>query len=687
MRPVLVRVLAVPLFLSFFILLRIAPAQPFTAQDLLRLQEVKEAGISPNGEWIAYVVEVPRTAADKPGSAYKELHVVSVKNGKIQPFITGKVRISDVAWKPDGSAIGFLYKQGNDKTQVWMIPVSGGDAKQLTHSPTKVYDFRWHPKKNELVYIAATPETAREQALKDLGYDFIFYEENLKHRNLYLQEIGKESETAQQLTEGVTVWTFEFSPDGTMIAATVSPQNLIDHRYMFRKIHLLNVKDKTLRLLVDTPGKLGEMAFSPDGAFLTFTAALERKDHQVSQVFVVSTAGGEAKNLTVPHFRGHVNRAGWKDNNTIIYRSFEGMETTLSAVEISGGERQIILNSADTGVVFEFPDYTPDFRHFAFVGESPTVPGDVYYWNGTEDIKRMTRVNPLLTERELGKQEIIRYKARDGMEIEGLLIYPLNHQDGQRYPLITIVHGGPEHNYSNEWVTRYSEPGQVLAGKGYAVFYPNYRSSTGYGLDFALQGLGDPAGKEFDDIADGIDYLVEQGIADRERVGLGGGSYGGYAAAWFASYYTRYVKAVCMFVGVSDLISRHGTTDIPYEEMYVHSGKKLEDMWEFSLRRSPLYWAFQSKTAVLILGGTADTRVHPSQSLEFYRRLKMNDHPAVRLVRYPGEKHGNKKQSSRMDAMYRILDWYDWYVKDAKPLDGLLPPLNVSDKFGLNLPE
>jgi dipeptidyl aminopeptidase/acylaminoacyl peptidase len=248
-----------------------------------------------------------------------------------------------------------------------------------------------------------------------------------------------------------------------------------------------------------------------------------------------------------------------------------------------------------------------------------------------------------------------------------------------------VVHGGPESNWSNGWLTAYSEPGQVLAGKGYAVFYPNYRASTGYGVEFAAQGLGDPAGKEFDDIADGIDYLVAQGIADRERVGLGGGSYGGYAAAWFATYYTRYVRAVVMFVGISDLVSKHGTTDIPLEELYVHSGKPLEELWDLSLKRSPIYWAKQSSTATLICGGTNDTRVHPSQSIELYRRMKMNNHPAVRLVQYPGEQHGNASQPGRIDIHYRILDWYDWYVRDAKQLQGPLPPLDISEKYGLGI--
>lgn len=657
--------------------------------DLLNLKEVAEARISPDGQWIAYTVRVPRQAGDKPGSAYSELYLVSVATGKTLPFITGKGSIKSLAWKPDGSTVGFLSNRENGKTQVWAIPLSGGEAQQLTDSETSVTDFAWHPSGNEIGYLATTPQTARDKALEDKGYGFVFYEENLRPRNFYMLDLDEKGAAgrSEQITKDVTVWTFEFSPDGKTAAATISPKNLIDHNYMFRKIHLLDLVSKADRQLVDTPGKLGNMAFSPDGTYLAFAGALERKDNQVSQAFVIPVSGGEAKNLTPPNFRGHVNWVGWKYKNTVLYRAYEGTATTLSTVAVGGGKRQLILNSQESGIVFDSPSYTADFKHFAFVGQSPTIPADVFYWQPGKSMKRMSEVNPWLAERELGKQEVIHYKARDGWEIEGLLIYPVNYQKGERCPLVVIVHGGPEHNYSNEWVSRYSEPGQVLAGRGYAVFYPNYRASTGYGVDFALQGLGNPAGKEFDDIADGIDYLVAQGIADRNRVGLGGGSYGGYAAAWFATYYTQYVKAVCMFVGISDLISKRGTTDIPYEDLYVHSGKKLEDAWDLSLKRSPIYWAHQSKTAILIIGGADDTRVHPSQSLELYRRLKMNDHPAARLVQYPGEKHGNSKQPGRIDVLYRVLDWYDWYVKDAKPLNGPMPPLDISDKYGLDLPK
>ena len=140
-----------------------------------------------------------------------------------------------------------------------------------------------------------------------------------------------------------------------------------------------------------------------------------------------------------------------------------------------------------------------------------------------------------------------------------------------------------------------------------------------------------------------------------------------------------------MFVGISDLISKRGTTDIPNEELYVHSGTKLEEMWDISLKRSPIYYAHKSKTALLILGGTDDTRVYPAQSMEMYWRLKMNGHQAVRLVQYPGERHGNSKQTSRIDLLYRQIAWFEWYLGDQKPVNGPMPPLDISDQYGLNL--
>lgn len=660
-------------------------SQPYTAEDLLNTKRVTGVELSPNGKWIAYTVEVQRPANDEAGTAYIELFLVSPLAKEVRPLVTGKERVTAIAWRPDGSAVTFLARREKEKeTQVWMVPADGGQPLRVTESPTSVLAYQWSPDGKRLAYIATTPPTEREKALKAAGYEFVYFEENIKHRNISIVDVdgGGKASGLRQLTNDITAWTLEFSPDGRWIAFGGSALNLVDHQYMFQKIYLIDVATGTRRQLTDNPGKLGNYAFSPDGRALAYNAALTRHDHSASQVFVIPIGGAEAKNLTPPKFRGNVTWVGWKDNQNVVYRSAEGVHAALSVVPLSGKERSLILHSQQTGVVFDDISSAAGLKAFACVGGTPSSPAEVYYWNGTK-LDRLTNVNPWLEDRTLGKQEVMRYKARDGLEIEGLLISPVGAVKGKPSPLIVVVHGGPEAHYANDWLTTYSNPGQVLANKGYAVFYPNYRGSTGYGVEFAAASFGDAAGKEFDDIADGIDFLVAQGVADKQRVGLGGGSYGGFASAWFATYYTEKVRAVCMFVGISDLISKVGTTDIPWEEYSVHAGRHIEEMWDFALKRSPIYYARQSKTATLIMGGLADTRVHPSQSMELYRRMKMNGHPAVRLVQYPGEPHGNTKQPGRIDVLYRTLAWYDWYVQDAKPLDGPMPPLDLSEKYGL----
>ncbi len=657
-----------------------------TAQDIMNLKTCSQPQISPDGKWIAYTLRQARDMRDTPGPDYSELYLLAVETGEIKPFVTGKVNVSAAKWSSDGSQIGFIMRRGEGAAapdQVWMISRDGGEAVQVTASKTGVIDFKWE--NNALVYIAGTPDTPREKKLKEQGFNFIFYEENIKSRNLYRQNTGPVSENTEveQLTRDLSIWDFIFSADGKFIVFSASDQNLIDQQYMFRSIYALDLQHKTVSIIKKNPWKLGNYSLSPAGSYLAYTAGLDSSDQAVSQIFYVPVQGGAAVNLTIPDFRGHVEWAGWLDNENLFYRSAEGVWTTLRTVNRNGGNRKVLLDTKNAGVVFDNQTCTADHKKFVMTGSAANTPGDIYYWEPGKNIKRMTTVNPWLEQKKLGEQLPVKYNARDGLEIEGILIYPVGYQQGIKYPLVVYVHGGPEAHYSNSWLSRYANPGQVFAGLGYFVFYPNYRASTGYGYTFSKAGYGDPAGKEFDDIADGIDFLVKQGLVDAGRVALAGGSYGGYAAAWFGTFYTKYVKAVHMSVGISDLISKRSTTDIPWEDLYVHMGKSLEEAWEFNLQRSPIYWTRQSQTAFLICGGTNDTRVHPGQSLELYHRLKMNDHPAVRYMQYPGEGHGNSKQTSKIDFLYRQIEWFNWYVRDNKPLSGPMPPLDISDLYGL----
>lgn len=663
--------------------------EALSAADLLSLRTAGNIQVSPDGSELIYSVSTPRGPNEEAGpshTAYFRMKLTAGVGEEALPLFPEGIRGTSPRYSPDGSMIAFIRSTEKDGRQVWAMPAGGGEVRQLTSATGGISDFRWQPGHRGMAYLEEAAETEREKELERRGYGFIFYEENLKDLNLWIASFDEDwgLSSTKQLTEEVMCWDFEFNAQGTQIAASISPENLIDQKYMMRRIHVIDPHSGERRQVSENEGKLGNYAFSPDGKHLAYAAALDINDHAVSQAFIVDLGSGEVNNLTPDKFRGHISWVGWKDNKNILTWSGEGVYPRLSTFPLGGGKRKILLDAAENGIVFGAPCFDHEMEQWVFSGSTPFDRENLYSWDGKGELRRLTDLNPVLEERKLGRQEVIRYAARDGLEIEGLVIHPVDYQSGKTYPLVVYVHGGPESHHSNEWLSRYSTPGQVMAGKGYLVLYLNYRASTGYGVDFGMEGFGDPAGKEFDDIADAIDWMVEHKGADRERVGLAGGSYGGYASAWFATYYTAKVRAVCMFVGISNVISKRGTTDIPLEELYVHSGRPLEEMWQENLERSPVYWAHQSRTATLIYGGADDTRVHPSQSMELYRRMKVNGHPAVRLVQYPGEGHGNRKQVGQTDVLYRQMAWLDWYVRDLKPLDGPMPPLDISDSYGLD---
>jgi len=655
--------------------------------DIINLEFTRTSDLSADGNSLIYGVFRSRSPNERPGGARSTYYLMNLESGDTRTLTDDSINLSAPQFSPDGENIAFLYRDGRGaRSQVWMMSASGGDIKQLTRAQSNVTQFRWHPEGNAIAYLSLTPKTDKEIELEERGYDFVFYEENVKKANLCMVQFDDDFKemAATQLTEEINVWDFEFDHQGKQIAYTASNENLIDQKYMFRRIYVHDLDAGTAKVVVKDRGKMGNYAFSPSGNKLAFTSAYNINDHAVSQALVIDLATSQLVNLTPRDFPGHMSWVAWKNDEDVVIYSDEGVYPNLSIVPAAGGEHEILLDAEETGVIFSPPLYNRKFDKMAFVGNTPYGAYNIYTWNEDAEFQKRTSLNEHLNGKTFGEQKVFQYPARDGVLIEGILIEPVNYKQGEKYPLILYVHGGPEAHHSNGWLSQYSTPGQVMAGKGYMVAYINYRASTGYGIDFGNVGFGDPAGVEFDDLADAIQYLTAEKGADADRVGMAGGSYGGYASAWFATYYTDLVNATCVFVGVTNLLSKKGTTDIPYEELLVHGKDPIEETWQFSLERSPVYYAHKSKTATLIYGGADDPRVHPTQSMELYRRMKMNDHPAVRLVQYPGEGHGNRKQVGRIDVIYRQINWLDWYVKENKPIDGPMPPLDISDQYGLD---
>jgi dipeptidyl aminopeptidase/acylaminoacyl peptidase len=648
----------------------------FTPQHVAKLRVVVEAVIAPDGTQVAYVLSVPRDLPrEKDGGAWTELHVVDMK-GNSSPFITGPVNVGSIAWTPDGKSIAFLTKRDTDSTRsLYVIGTRGGEARRLLAHATDIQSFSFSGDGKQVAFLATEPVGKAKKVHQDQGFNQEVYEEDAQPVRVWIAS-PDDGKPATMLKLDGSASELAFSPRADKIAVALAPNALIDEHIMFRKVHIVDLKTGKATNL-NNPGKLGQFAWSPDGKKLAMITGADKHDPKEGRLWV-HQFGKEGWADALPDFPGHVESIGWSSATILSCQAAEGTVTTIGSSRLGPDGTWIPRQTAGfdgvslahvTTWLFDDEKISPDDPDLAFVGSSLAHSPEVYVRN-TRGIQRLTDSNPWLKNMKFAKQEVVKYKAKDGLELEGVLIRPLNEKSGQRYPLVLTVHGGPEAHYSNGWLTLYHSLGQVAAARGMAVFYPNYRGSTGYGVEFSMKGQREAGGKEFDDLVDGVDHLVKMGLVDAKKVGITGGSYGGYATAWGSTYYSDRFAAGVMFVGISDWISCAGTTDIPQEMFLVHHRKWLWDDWDYFAKASPLKYLDKAKTPLLIVHGKADPRVNPGQSLELYRHLKVRGQAPVRLVLYPGEGHGNRRAASRLDYNLRLLQWMEHYLKgpgDAAP--------------------
>ncbi|MBI3823502.1 MAG: S9 family peptidase [Planctomycetes bacterium] len=665
----------------------VASAQDiFTPQHVAKLRVVTEAVISPDGTQVAYVLAVPRDLAkEKDGGAWTELHVVDTK-GTSTPFITGPVNVGSIGWTADGKQITFLSKRDKDTTRsLYAIGPKGGESTKVVSHATDILGYSFNSSGKRVAFLATEATTKAKKAAIDQGFSQEIYEEDTPFVRVWIatQDGGNTPEMVK--LEG-SASELHWNPKFDTLAVALAPNPLIDEHIMFRKVHIVDLATGKATNL-NNPGKLGQLAWSPDGKKLAMITGADKHDPKEGRLWVTHDLM-TFKNAW-PLTSNHVESIAWKADSSMVVQYTRGVQTRIAPVEFNMTEGRPLphigieyFGNEDSRIIGSM-SYSSEGRTHAFIAHSSRHPPEVYVLEGDKFTpkrmaRRLTDSNAWLKDMKFAKQEVVKYKAKDGLELEGVLIRPLNEEKGKRYPLVLTVHGGPEAHYSNGWLTMYHSLGQVAAAKGMAVFYPNYRGSTGYGVEFSMKGQKDAGGKEFDDLIDGVDHLIKMGLVDDKKVGITGGSYGGYATAWGSTYYSHRFAAGVMFVGISDWISCSGTTDIPQEMFLVHHRKWLWDDWDYFKKASPIAHLDKAKTPLLIMHGKNDPRVNPGQSLEFYRHLKVRNQAPVRLVLYPGEGHGNRRAASKLDYNIRTLQWFEHYLKGP---GGKMPAMEID--YGL----
>jgi dipeptidyl aminopeptidase/acylaminoacyl peptidase len=647
-------------------------ADVLTPHRVAELRSVTSAEISPDGRTVAYTLSVPRKPlVDDDGAPWSELHVLDLERGSSRPFVTGKTNVGSVTWTPDGKGIAFLAKRGDDKfTSLYVIALDGGEARKAASLGESISAFDLAPDGERVALVAAAPEDPAKKKLKEKGFAQEVYEEDVRSSKLWTGKLFDAAEPSALPVDG-HVSSVAWSPAGDRLLIKLAPTPLVDDSYMRTRVRVVDARDGKLLAAIDNPGKLGAVAWSPDGSRIALIAGADVHDPTDGRLMLAPAAGGATAEV-LPGLEGDCDAFAWQGPDSLLCVFSRGTGTSFEKVPIDGKPKTLI---ATGGPILTDVSLSDDGLRAAFVANAPEHPGEAFAMShGDAAPRKLTDSNPWLAGCRLARQEVVRFEARDGLELEGVLVRPLDEQPGRRYPLILYVHGGPEAHHSNGWLTSYGDPAQTAAARGFAVMHTNYRGSTGRGLAFAKLSQGDPAGVEFDDLIDAVDHLIAIGLVDRAKVAVTGGSYGGYATAWLSTRYSERIAAGVMFVGISDKISKVGTTDIPDEEFYVHALHRPWDDWQRLLERSPIYHAGGCRTPLLILHGKDDPRVNPGQSREMYRHLKLRSAAPVRLVLYPGEGHGNRKAAARLDYNLRMQRWIEHYLVGP---GGAPPPLEL----------
>jgi dipeptidyl aminopeptidase/acylaminoacyl peptidase len=630
------------LLLLLFVLPAIAQSKlRLTPEQAISIRHPRDLRWSPDGTRLALTVSEPSKGAERR----THIWLYDAATADVRQFTYSGKSESHARWSKDGKMLAFLSDRDEQK-QIFLISMEGGEARRLTEGKRAIQDFAWSPDGKQIAFLAPEPKSDQEEKKEKEKDDAKRVDLDDKQNWLWIVDVasGKIRQVAGK------PWQFsdvQWTPgaDKLIVVATDHPESDQETNRIFS----VTPADGKMQVIAAPRGPFGEVKISPDGKQFGYVGS--RVDGpQPHDLFVQPLEGAAAKNLTAKSIDRPIEDYAWRSDGKLFALVTDGFRNRIFAVDPMGSAQPLLSPEMAIGGL----EATPESA-VAFVGATATRPDEIFIWDQKAAPKSVSQWNKSFEQYALITPEFVHFKSFDGRQIDATILKPANVPANAKSPGVLIIHGGPTGN----WTDEFESWGQLLVAAGYVVLYPNVRGSTGYGYDFMVSNRADWGGGDFKDVMAAADYLVSSGLADPNRLGIAGWSYGGYMSEWAITQTNRF-KAAVSGAGLADLATEYGTEEHPsYDEWFY--GLPYEKPEGFR-KSSPITYIKNARTPTLILQGDADTIDPLSQSQMLYRALKRYG-VETELVVYPREGHGLREEKHLVDRLTRIVAWFDQHLK------------------------
>ncbi|MGI8989935.1 MAG: prolyl oligopeptidase family serine peptidase [Bryobacteraceae bacterium] len=606
--------------------------QLWTVDAIMNIPTVGDPQISPSGKFFAYT----RRKIEK-NAWVSTVYMAPVGSGAAISVAKG----GHPRWSPDSGQLAYI------DSQVHVFDVTRRTSATVTHAPSPISNYTWTADSRGIAYLSVDPGPELDPIVADRDYRF---------SRLYMQPVSG-GEPRRLTIADRHVISFALSPEGTraVYAAQPTPRN---RDALDVDLYELNLRDLSEKALVTQPGRDADPSYSPDGKQIAFNSQSGTLNYfEARNVALVPSGGGPIRYLTqhpnipIDVFRGG-NSFSWSpDGRYLYYTAGHGTRDYLVRQDISSRQIQRVA-----GQVASAPSFTPDLARGVFLCSSTSGPPEVALLEGSAE-SRLTNVGDTLVGLPEVQSKVVSWKSRDGLSIEGVLYLPFGYTTGHRVPLLVELHGGPTGAALDSFPIPRTYPTQVFLQKGYAMLVPNFRGSANYGPEFRLKNIDSQGFGDFDDVMTGVDSLIQQGIADPNRLGVMGWSYGGFLTAWVIGHTNRF-KVASVGAPATDWTSYYGQSNGPRSTMITYFGGTPWDKPDSYSRHSPRAGLANVRTPTLLQIGAMDV----NHNSEIYWALTDHKIP-VEYVVYPREPHGFTEPAHQRDLMERNLRWFSRWLQ------------------------